>query len=74
MLTLDTYVEEDVRDEMLDPIRKNKSNVCFDCNSSNPKWASATLGVFVCVNCAGTHRNLGVHISFIRSIDFDSWK
>lgn len=28
-----------------------------------PRWASWNLGIFLCIRCAGIHRNLGVHIS-----------
>lgn len=36
--------------------------------------ASPKFGIFICLNCAGTHRGLGVHISFVRSITMDAFK
>lgn len=55
-------------------LRKKKSNkVCFDCPTSNPKWASSTYGIYLCMNCAAIHRRMGVHISFVRSTVLDKW-
>ncbi|KAH7581299.1 ADP-ribosylation factor GTPase-activating protein effector protein 2 [Nakaseomyces glabratus] len=48
---------------------------CADCKSqSHPRWASWSLGVFICIKCAGVHRSLGTHISKVKSVDLDTWK
>lgn len=49
------------------------NNTCVDCDGKNPQWASVSFGVFMCLECSGRHRSLGVHISFVRSVSMDSW-
>ncbi|KAJ8961517.1 hypothetical protein NQ318_014767 [Aromia moschata] len=46
---------------------------CVDCDAANPDWASLNLGVLMCIECSGIHRNLGSHISRVRSMDLDEW-
>lgn len=47
---------------------------CCDCPAVSPQWASPKFGTFICLECAGRHRGLGVHISFVRSITMDAFK
>lgn len=56
-------------------LRESGNSCCADCkNSSHPRWASWSLGVFVCIKCAGVHRSLGTHISKVKSVDLDIWQ
>ncbi len=54
--------------------KESKNNICCDCNAPSPQWASPKFGIFICLSCAGVHRGLGVHISFVRSISMDAFK
>ncbi|XP_020214374.1 ADP-ribosylation factor GTPase-activating protein AGD4 [Cajanus cajan] len=44
---------------------------CAECSASEPDWASLNLGILLCIECSGVHRNLGVHVSKVRSITLD---
>ncbi|XP_034400158.1 arf-GAP with dual PH domain-containing protein 2-like isoform X1 [Cyclopterus lumpus] len=57
---------------LLDLVRQPGNNTCADCGIPEPDWASYTLGIFVCLNCSGIHRNLS-DISKVKSIRLDFW-
>ncbi|CAH1710479.1 unnamed protein product [Chironomus riparius] len=46
---------------------------CVDCDGPSPEWASLNLGVLICIECSGIHRNMGSHISKVRSLTLDEW-
>ncbi|XP_072425715.1 arf-GAP with GTPase, ANK repeat and PH domain-containing protein 1 isoform X1 [Chiloscyllium punctatum] len=55
-------------------IRNMRGNgFCVDCDTPNPDWASLNLGALICIECSGIHRNLGTHLSRVRSLDLDDW-
>ncbi|NP_001119925.1 ARF GTPase-activating protein GIT2a [Danio rerio] len=53
--------------------RLRNSEVCADCSTSDPRWASVNRGVLICDECCSVHRSLGRHNSQVRHLSNTSW-
>uniref|UniRef100_A0A8C2XKZ5 Arf-GAP with SH3 domain, ANK repeat and PH domain-containing protein 3 n=1 Tax=Cyclopterus lumpus TaxID=8103 RepID=A0A8C2XKZ5_CYCLU len=51
--------------------RMSGNDGCCDCGAPGPTWLSTNLGVLICIECSGIHREMGVHYSRIQSLDLD---
>ncbi|KAK3991332.1 hypothetical protein QBC44DRAFT_341155 [Cladorrhinum sp. PSN332] len=67
-------VDPETRQKLVSIQQEPGNSLCCDCNAPSPQWASPKFGIFICLSCAGVHRGLGVHISFVRSISMDAFK
>ncbi|XP_011681570.1 arf-GAP with SH3 domain, ANK repeat and PH domain-containing protein 2 isoform X10 [Strongylocentrotus purpuratus] len=47
------------------------NNICCDCTAADPQWLSTNLGILTCIECSGVHREMGVHISRVQSLELD---
>uniref|UniRef100_G1SHI7 ArfGAP with SH3 domain, ankyrin repeat and PH domain 1 n=1 Tax=Oryctolagus cuniculus TaxID=9986 RepID=G1SHI7_RABIT len=63
---------EDLTKAIIEDVQRIPGNdVCCDCGSSEPTWLSTNLGILTCIECSGIHREMGVHISRIQSLELD---
>jgi len=68
-LSMESLIQSELEELVSNP--ENQS--CADCSASQPTWVSLNNGVFICTQCSGVHRSLGVEYSFIQSIRLDRW-
>ncbi|XP_015123320.1 stromal membrane-associated protein 1 isoform X4 [Diachasma alloeum] len=66
-------IQDKCQDLLTQMLRDEDNKYCVDCDAKGPRWASWNLGIFLCIRCAGIHRNLGVHISKVKSVNLDTW-
>ncbi|XP_055614098.1 ARF GTPase-activating protein Git [Uranotaenia lowii] len=50
-----------------------QAEICGDCGSSDPSWASINRGILLCADCCSVHRSLGRHISQVKSLRQGTW-
>ncbi|GAA5949735.1 hypothetical protein JCM3765_007668 [Sporobolomyces pararoseus] len=65
--------EYDTKAVLLDWMKEGENKHCSECKLPSPQWCSLSYGTTLCLTCSGTHRSLGVHLSFVRSLTMDKW-
>lgn len=65
--------EKDYKNHLLNISKEMDNSTCIDCSSKHPKWVSVYYGTFMCLDCAGVHRSLGIYLDSIKSIGLDTW-
>ncbi|XP_009471602.1 PREDICTED: arf-GAP with SH3 domain, ANK repeat and PH domain-containing protein 2-like [Nipponia nippon] len=64
--------QEELTQAIIKEVRGMPGNrECCDCSAPDPTWLSINLGILICIECSGIHREMGVHLSRIQSLSLD---
>ncbi|KAF1662065.1 Arf-GAP with SH3 domain, ANK repeat and PH domain-containing protein 1, partial [Aptenodytes patagonicus] len=64
--------QEELTRAIIEEVRGMPGNrECCDCLAPDPTWLSINLGILICIECSGIHREMGVHLSRIQSLSLD---
>jgi ADP-ribosylation factor GTPase-activating protein 1 len=79
---MNNYNKTNLLKNILEKLMNEEDNLtCFDCGNNNniiidkkpAHWVSLNNAIYLCLDCSGEHRGLGVGVSYIRSITLDTW-
>uniref|UniRef100_UPI00398EBB52 arf-GAP with SH3 domain, ANK repeat and PH domain-containing protein 1 isoform X2 n=1 Tax=Pristiophorus japonicus TaxID=55135 RepID=UPI00398EBB52 len=63
---------EDLTKAIIEDVQHMPGNSeCCDCGAIDATWLSTNLGILICIECSGIHREMGVHCSRIQSLSLD---
>ncbi|GAA5982261.1 hypothetical protein JCM11641_006242 [Rhodosporidiobolus odoratus] len=65
--------EYDTKGVLLEWMKVGDNKTCAECGTPHPQWCTLSYGISLCLACSGTHRSLGTHLSFVRSLTMDKW-
>eukprot|EP01135_Chromosphaera_perkinsii_P006850 Nk52_evm5s621 gene=Nk52_evmTU5s621 len=71
---IDSNLEGSINKQILELKRKRAkegNDVCWDCGHNDPEWLCFREKIFLCIECAGTHRSLDSHR--VKSVFLDKW-
>ena len=69
----DATLQEHLQRELKRLRQEGSNSQCADCSDTDTRFASVTLGIFLCNRCFGIHRALGAHLTRAKVLTLDAW-